>query len=101
MNYLLGQMQQLGHLTRDDDPEDQRFKRVRLAELPLSPGRSGLHGGLRAAPYDMRSSVTDWLGRRLLAHDLRIAARSLVDALRRSQERGVLSRRTECRVATQ
>lgn len=30
MNYLLGQMQQLGYLTRDDDPEDQRFKRVRL-----------------------------------------------------------------------
>ena len=30
MNYLLGQMQQLGYLTRDDDPADQRFKRVRL-----------------------------------------------------------------------
>jgi DNA-binding MarR family transcriptional regulator len=32
MNYLLGQMQQLGYLTRDDDPRDQRFKRVRLTE---------------------------------------------------------------------
>jgi len=32
MNYLLGQMQQLGYLTRDDDPEDQRFKRVHLTE---------------------------------------------------------------------
>jgi len=32
MNYLLGQMQQLGYLTRDDDPEDQRFKRVRLTD---------------------------------------------------------------------
>ena len=32
MNYLLGQMQQLGYLTRDDDPEDQRYKRVRLTE---------------------------------------------------------------------
>lgn len=30
MNYLLGQMQQLGYLTRDDDPGDRRFKRVRL-----------------------------------------------------------------------
>jgi DNA-binding MarR family transcriptional regulator len=30
MNYLLGQMQQLGYLTREDDPDDQRFKRVRL-----------------------------------------------------------------------
>ena len=32
MNYLLGQMQQLGYLTRDDDPDDQRVKRVRLTE---------------------------------------------------------------------
>jgi DNA-binding MarR family transcriptional regulator len=32
MNYLLGQMQQLGYLSRDNDPEDQRFKRVRLTE---------------------------------------------------------------------
>jgi len=32
MNYLLGQMQQLGYLTRDDDPEDQRFKRVHLTD---------------------------------------------------------------------
>jgi DNA-binding MarR family transcriptional regulator len=32
MNYLLGQMQQLGYLTRDGDPEDPRFKRVHLTE---------------------------------------------------------------------
>jgi DNA-binding MarR family transcriptional regulator len=32
MNYLLGQMQQLGYLTRHDDPQDQRFKRVHLTE---------------------------------------------------------------------
>jgi len=32
MNYLLGQMQQLVYLTRDGDPEDQRFKRVHLTE---------------------------------------------------------------------
>jgi DNA-binding MarR family transcriptional regulator len=32
MNYLLGQMEQLGYLTRDDDPKDQRFKRVHLTE---------------------------------------------------------------------
>jgi DNA-binding MarR family transcriptional regulator len=30
MNYLLGQMQELGYLTRDGDPEDQRSKRVHL-----------------------------------------------------------------------
>jgi DNA-binding MarR family transcriptional regulator len=32
MNYLLGQLQQLGYLTRDDDPGDQRFKRVHLTQ---------------------------------------------------------------------
>jgi DNA-binding MarR family transcriptional regulator len=32
MNYLLGQMQRLGYLIRDDDPDDQRFKRVHLTE---------------------------------------------------------------------
>lgn len=32
MNYLLGQMEQLGYLTRRDDPKDQRFKRVRLTK---------------------------------------------------------------------
>jgi DNA-binding MarR family transcriptional regulator len=32
MNYLLGQMQQLGYLTRDDDPKDKRYKRVHLTE---------------------------------------------------------------------
>ena len=32
MNYLLGQMEQLGYLTRDDDPEDQRYKRIHLTE---------------------------------------------------------------------
>ena len=32
VNYLLGQMERLGYLTRDDDPQDQRFKRVHLTE---------------------------------------------------------------------
>jgi DNA-binding MarR family transcriptional regulator len=30
VNYLLGQMEQLGYLTRNDDPEDQRSKRIHL-----------------------------------------------------------------------
>ncbi len=40
MNYLLGQMQQLGYLTRDDDPDDQRFKRVHLTERGHAAGRA-------------------------------------------------------------
>lgn len=30
MNYLLGQMERLGYLTRDDDAQDKRFKRIHL-----------------------------------------------------------------------
>lgn len=30
LNYLLGQLQQLGYLTRETDDEDQRSKRIRL-----------------------------------------------------------------------
>jgi DNA-binding MarR family transcriptional regulator len=32
MNYLLGQMEQLGYLTRRDDGEDQRSKRIHLTK---------------------------------------------------------------------
>jgi DNA-binding MarR family transcriptional regulator len=30
LNYLLGQLEQLGYLTRETDSNDQRYKRVRL-----------------------------------------------------------------------
>lgn len=32
MNYLLGQLEQLGYVRRDNDPDDQRSKRVHLTE---------------------------------------------------------------------
>ena len=32
MNYLLGQLEQLGYVARVDDPDDQRSKRVTLTE---------------------------------------------------------------------
>jgi len=32
MNYLLGQLEQLGYLTRHDDPEDQRSRRIHLTK---------------------------------------------------------------------
>jgi DNA-binding MarR family transcriptional regulator len=40
INYLLGQMQQLGYLTRDDDPQDQRFKRIHLTERGHAAARA-------------------------------------------------------------
>ena len=30
LNYLLGQLEGLGYLTREPDPDDQRSKRIRL-----------------------------------------------------------------------
>ncbi len=32
MGYLLGQLEELGYLTRDDDPTDQRSKRIHLTK---------------------------------------------------------------------
>jgi DNA-binding MarR family transcriptional regulator len=40
MNYLLGQIQHLGYLIRDDDPEDQRFKRIHLTQRGHAVGRA-------------------------------------------------------------
>lgn len=32
INYLLAQLEEFGYLTREDDPEDQRSKRIHLTE---------------------------------------------------------------------
>jgi DNA-binding MarR family transcriptional regulator len=40
LNYLLGQMEQLGYLTRRADPRDQRFKRVHLTRRGRAAGRA-------------------------------------------------------------
>ncbi len=40
LNYLLGQMEQLGYLTRRPDGEDQRFTRVHLTKRGQAAGRA-------------------------------------------------------------
>lgn len=40
INYLLAQLQELGYLTRDDDPEDQRSKRIHLTERGHAAART-------------------------------------------------------------
>jgi DNA-binding MarR family transcriptional regulator len=40
LNYLLGQMEQLGYLTRRADPDDQRAKRVHLTSRGLAAARA-------------------------------------------------------------
>jgi DNA-binding MarR family transcriptional regulator len=40
MNYLLGELERLGYLTRDPDPDDQRSKRVHLTERGYAARRT-------------------------------------------------------------
>jgi DNA-binding MarR family transcriptional regulator len=40
MNYLLGQMERLGYLERQEDPEDQRSKRIRLTARGRAAGET-------------------------------------------------------------
>jgi DNA-binding MarR family transcriptional regulator len=40
LNYLLGQMERLGYLTRRAEPGDQRFKRVHLTRRGRAAGRA-------------------------------------------------------------
>jgi DNA-binding MarR family transcriptional regulator len=40
MNYLLGQLERLGYLTRQDDREDQRSKRIHLTKRGYAAART-------------------------------------------------------------
>ena len=40
MNYLLGELERLGYITRRQDTEDQRFKRVHLTERGQAAGQA-------------------------------------------------------------
>jgi DNA-binding MarR family transcriptional regulator len=52
MNYLLGQMEQLGYLIRDDDPQDHRSKRIHLTNRG--------HAAARTIREIVRDVETDW-----------------------------------------
>ena len=57
MNYLLGQMQQLGYLVRDDDPDDQRSKRIRLTKRGHAVARA-----IRKIVAEVEAELEDQLG---------------------------------------
>ena len=40
MNYLLGELERLGYITRRQDPEDQRFKRVHATKRGQAAGQA-------------------------------------------------------------
>ncbi len=57
MNYLLGQLEQLGYLTRVDDPGDGRSKRVHLTDRGRAAART-----MRATVTDIESELREQLG---------------------------------------
>ena len=52
LNYLLGQLQQLGYLTRETDDDDQRSKRIRLT-------RKG-HAAIKAIREIVQNVEREW-----------------------------------------
>ena len=52
LNYLLGQLQQLGYLTRETDDSDQRSKRIRLTAKG--------HAAIKAIREIVGAIETDW-----------------------------------------
>ena len=62
MNYLLGQLEQLGYLTRDDDPSDQRSKRIHLTGRGRKAGER-----MRATVREIETELEQELGPRRFA----------------------------------
>ena len=52
LNYLLGQLQQLGYLTRETDERDQRSKRIRLTPRG--------HAAIKAIREIVQDVETEW-----------------------------------------
>jgi DNA-binding MarR family transcriptional regulator len=79
LNYLLGQMEALGYLTRAQDSADQRFKRVRL-----TPRGRAASAAMRKIVMEIEAEWTERLGPRLFAQ-LREILTQLGDFGRRSE----------------
>jgi DNA-binding MarR family transcriptional regulator len=58
MNYLLGQLEQLGYIVRRDDPDDLRSKRVELTERG-----EALRRAIRASVTAIEHDLEEELGR--------------------------------------
>jgi len=59
LNYLLGQMERLGYLTRCEDTKDQRYKRVHLTEKGNATMRA-----IREIVLEVQAEWEELLGRR-------------------------------------
>jgi DNA-binding MarR family transcriptional regulator len=57
MGYLLGQLEELGYLTREDDPADQRSKRIHLTERGYAAAQT-----IRQAVREIEAELETELG---------------------------------------
>ena len=62
MGYLLGQLEQLDYLTREDDPADQRSKRIHLTERGYAAAQT-----IRQAVREIEADLETDLGRQQFA----------------------------------
>jgi DNA-binding MarR family transcriptional regulator len=62
LNYLLGQLEQLGYLTREPDNSDQRSKRIRLTPRGRAAGKA-----IREIVKDLETEWAEQLGPRKFA----------------------------------
>jgi DNA-binding MarR family transcriptional regulator len=61
LNYLLGQLEETGYLERVDDPDDRRFKRVKMTKRGWAAG-----GVMRAAVGEVEQEFVDAHGKKNL-----------------------------------
>jgi DNA-binding MarR family transcriptional regulator len=73
LNYLLGQMEELGYLERVEDSSDQRFKRIRL-----TPRGRAASAAMREIVLEIEAEWTQKLGPRRFA-ELRDSLADLTD----------------------
>ena len=62
LNYLLGQLEQLGYLTRETDPSDQRSKRIRATPRGRAAGKA-----IREIVHEVEAEWAEQLGPRKFA----------------------------------
>jgi DNA-binding MarR family transcriptional regulator len=69
-NYLLGQLERLGYLTREEDPDDQRSKRIHLTARGLAAAQC-----IRATVGQIETELEQELGPKRLARLRRLLIR--------------------------
>ena len=62
LNYLLGQLEQLGYLTRETDPSDQRSKRIHATPRGRAAGKA-----IREIVHEVEAEWAEQLGPRKFA----------------------------------